>query len=76
MKSFASGLSYLRQEALETGFIIESDNDDTLVERLSQVVRKLGREAARKCDALTQEGQETKEEKVEPGPNKRSKRKA
>ena len=53
MLSFASGISYLRQEALASGFIIESDNDDKLVERLSQVVRKLGAGDAEKCDELT-----------------------
>lgn len=82
MLSFASGLSYLRQEALKSGFIIESDNDDKLVERLSQLVRKMGPEDAEKCDALTKEGQTTatepevkveEEKKVESGPDKGAK---
>lgn len=53
MLGFASGMSYLRQEALKSGFILESDNDDKLVERLSQVVRKIGPEDAEHCDELT-----------------------
>ncbi len=65
MKSFAMGITYLRDEALKSGFILESDNDDKLVERLSQLVRKLGPEDAERCDALTREGQTT-EDKPEP----------
>jgi len=81
MLSFAMGLTYLRDEALKSGFIIESDNDDKLVERLSQLVRKLGPEDAEKCDALTKAGQTTAapkvvkepEKKVESGPDKGAK---
>jgi len=40
MKSFTSGITYLRQEAWKVGFIKDSDTDDELVERLSQMVRK------------------------------------
>lgn len=53
MLSFSMGLGYLRNEALKSGFISESDNDSVLVERLSQVVRKLDAIDAEKCDALT-----------------------
>jgi len=67
MKSFSMGLSYLRAEALKSGFIIESDNDDKLVERLSQIIRKLGPEAAERCDKMTAAGQaeEVEEEEEE-----------
>ena len=60
MKSFSMGLSYLRAEALKTGFIIESDKDDVLVERISQVLRTLSAEAAEQADAMTSEGQARK----------------
>ena len=60
MKSFSMGLSYLRAEALKTGFIIESDKDDVLVERISQVLRTLSVEAAEQADAMTLEGQARK----------------
>jgi len=71
MLSFSSGITYLRDEALKSGFIIESDNDDKLVERLSQLVRKMGPEDAEKCDALTKEGQATAEPEVEAEPEKK-----
>lgn len=72
MKSFAMGISYLRTEALKSGFIIESDSDDKLLERLSQLVRKMGPEDAERCDALTKAGQtgEPEEEKA-PEPEKK-----
>ena len=66
MQSFSMGTGYLRQEALKSGFILESDNDDKLVERLSQVVRKLGPEDAEKCDALTKAGNVELETSDEP----------
>ena len=40
MKSFESGITYLRQEARKVGFIKDSDTDDELVERISQMLRK------------------------------------
>ena len=70
MLSFASGISYLRQEALASGFILESDSDDVLVERLSQLTRKAGPKQAAKADEMTQLGQKGKQ--VEPGSDKKS----
>lgn len=78
MKSFSMGISYLRAEALKSGFIIESDNDDKLLERLSQVVRKLGPEDAERCDELSAKGKEKaeeSEEEVESGSDQKPKRK-
>lgn len=66
MKSFEMGIGYLRQEALKSGFLAESDNDNKLIERLSQVIRKLGPEDAEKCDEFTKEAQGGGEESVEP----------
>ena len=39
MKAFESGMAYLRKEALAAGVILDSDNDDTLVECLAQALR-------------------------------------
>ncbi len=56
MKSFTSGMTYLRVEALKVGFILESDNDDVLVERLSQVIRRIGKKEAVGADKATEAG--------------------
>ncbi len=68
MRSFESGLSYLRQEALKSRFIAASDNDGKLIERLSQVVRRMGPKDAERCDKLTEEGRKAqpREPKAEP----------
>lgn len=73
MKSFSMGIDYLRTEALKSGFIKESDNDNKLIERLSQVVRKLGPEDAERADELSAEGKEKTSH--EPSPDKGSERK-
>lgn len=39
MKDFEMGLKYLRKEALASGFIEDSDNDDVLVQRLAGVLQ-------------------------------------
>ena len=74
MKSFEMGVGYLRQEALRSGFIQDSDNDDKLIERLSQVVRKLGPEDAKKADELSAKGKVKADggEEVEPSSDKRT----
>ena len=74
MKSFEMGVGYLRQEALRSGFIQDSDNDDKLIERLSQVVRKLGQEDAEKADELSAKGKVKVDdgEEVEPSSDKRT----
>lgn len=55
MKDFETGLGYLRKEARKSGFILESDNDDVLIERLSQMVRAFGPETAKEDAPMVQE---------------------
>lgn len=40
MKSFESGIAYLRQEARASGLIADSDNNDVLIEKVAGLVRK------------------------------------
>ncbi len=40
MRSFESGVAYLRQEARSAGLIQDSDNNDVLIEKVSQLIRK------------------------------------
>jgi len=46
MLSFESGVSYLRKEARLVGLVADSDTDDVLIEKVSQMIRKWGRQAA------------------------------
>ncbi len=46
MLSFESGVSYLRKEARVVGLVADSDTDDVLIEKVSQMIRKWGRAAA------------------------------
>lgn len=84
MLSFASGITYLRQEALKVGFIEDSDNDDKLVERLSQVIREcsaadgeVADEATKAAAGLAEEAEaKTEGEEVEPSSDKEPEGKA
>ncbi len=65
MRDFESGLTYLRKEARESGFIADSDNDDVLVERLAGLLRDWKPKEA--VDPVAVEREEAAKAEAEPG---------
>lgn len=70
MKDYATGVTYVRKVARDVGLIADSDNDDTLIQRVGQALKALEPDAVKKIARSTTGDNSQVEGKGEPDPAK------
>lgn len=65
MKDYQTGVSYIRKVARSVDLIADSDNDDTLVQRVGQALKALDQDAVKKIARSTSGDNSHVEEKKE-----------